>query len=168
MTRRHWHEFKVIPRPSSPAGDFTQALENSPNGKRVDLHVFDMSGSIGADATIVDTTAPSYRGMDVCAIFRKFEKQKCDKHVLEGATFVPLVMSTYGKLAPAAESYLQELATVACSTGVVDRGIWLRKSRQLLSCSLVRGRGIVFRHYYSSLAKSAGKDFRDGAVVPFE
>jgi hypothetical protein len=32
----------------------------------------------------------------------------------------------------------------------------------------VRGRGIVFRHYYRSLAKSAGKDFRDGAVVPFE
>jgi hypothetical protein len=25
-----------------------------------------------------------------------------------------------------------------------------------------------FRHYYRSLAKSAGKDFRDGAVVPFE
>jgi hypothetical protein len=23
-------------------------------------------------------------------------------------------------------------------------------------------------HYYRSLAKSAGKDFRDGAVVPFE
>jgi hypothetical protein len=33
---------------------------------------------------------------------------------------------------------------------------------------VVRGRGIVFRHYYRSLAKSAGKDFRDGAVVPFE
>jgi hypothetical protein len=28
--------------------------------------------------------------------------------------------------------------------------------------------GIAFRHYYRSLAKSAGKDFRDGAVVPFE
>jgi hypothetical protein len=26
----------------------------------------------------------------------------------------------------------------------------------------------AFRHYYRSLAKSAGKDFRDGAVVPFE
>jgi hypothetical protein len=36
------------------------------------------------------------------------------------------------------------------------------------SCALVRGRGIVFRHYYRSLPKSAGKDFRDGAVVPFK
>ena len=26
---------------------------------------------------------------------------------------------------------------------------------------------IVFRHYYQSIAKSAGKDFRDGAVGPF-
>jgi hypothetical protein len=81
---------------------------------------------------------------------------------------VPFVMSTFGKLGPAAEGYLQSLASVACSTGVVDRGVWLRISRQYLSCALVRGRGIVFRHYYCSLAKSAGKDFRDGAVVPFE
>jgi hypothetical protein len=34
--------------------------------------------------------------------------------------------------------------------------------------AFVRGRGIVFRHYYRSLARSARKDFRDGAVVPFE
>ena len=34
---------------------------------------------------------------------------------------------------------------------------------------MVRGRGIVSRYYYlMSMAKSAGKDFRDGAVVPFE
>ena len=26
----------------------------------------------------------------------------------------------------------------------------------------------VFRHYYKSIAKCAGKDYRDGAVVPFE
>jgi hypothetical protein len=88
--------------------------------------------------------------------------------VLNGASMVPLVMSAFGKLGPAAERYLQNLASVACSTGVVDRGVWLRISRQYLSCALVRGRGIVFRHYYRSLAKSAGKDFRDGAVVPFE
>jgi hypothetical protein len=77
-------------------------------------------------------------------------------------------MCTFGKLGPAAEGYLQNLASVACLTGVVDRGLWSRISRQYLSCALVRGRGIVFRHYYRSLAKSAEKDFRDGAVVPFE
>jgi hypothetical protein len=31
---------------------------------------------------------------------------------------------------------LQNLAPVACSTGVVDRGVWLRISRQYLSCAL--------------------------------
>ena len=29
-------------------------------------------------------------------------------------------------------------------------------------------RGVVFRHYYKSIAKCDGKDYRDGAVVPFE
>jgi hypothetical protein len=87
--------------------------------------------------------------------------------VLNGATMVPLVMSTFGQLGPAAEGSLQNLATVACSTGVVDRGVWLRISRQYLSYAL-RARGFVFCHYYRSLAISAGKDFRDGAFVPSE
>ena len=37
-----------------------------------------------------------------------------------------------------------------------------------LSCALVRGQGIVFRHYYKSIAKGAGKGFRDGAVALFK
>jgi hypothetical protein len=36
-----------------------------------------------------------------------------------------------------------------------------------LSCARVRSHGIVFRHLYRSLAKSAVKDFRDGAAAPF-
>ena len=55
-----------------------------------------------------------------------------------------------------------------CSTGVVDRGLWLKIAKQFLSCALLRGRGIVFRHHYKSIAKSDGKDYRDGAVVSFE
>ena len=77
-------------------------------------------------------------------------------------------MNTFGKLGPAAESYLQRKADVACSTGCVDHGVWLRIAKQFLSCALVRGRGVVFRHYYKSIAQCAGKDYRDGAVVPFE
>ena len=88
--------------------------------------------------------------------------------MLNGAAMIPLVMTTFGKLGPSAESYLQKLADVACSTGCVDRGVWLRIAKQFLSCALVRSRGIVFRHYYKSFAKCAGKDFRDSAVVPFE
>ena len=66
---------------------------------------------------------------------------------------------------------VQRVDTVACSTGFVDRGVWLRAAKQFLSCALVVhhwGRGVVFRHYYKSIAKCAGKDYRDGAVVPFE
>jgi hypothetical protein len=81
---------------------------------------------------------------------------------------VLLLLFTFGKLGPAAEGCLQNLATLVFSTGVVDCGVWLHISRQYLSCALVRGRGVVFRHYYRSLAKSAGKDFCYGAVLPFE
>jgi hypothetical protein len=56
--------------------------------------------------------------------------------VLNGATMDPLVMSTFGNLGPAAEGYLQNLASVACSTGVVDRGVRLRISRQYLTVLL--------------------------------
>ena len=44
----------------------------------------------------------------------------------------------------------------------------LRIAKQFLSCALVWGRGVVLRHHYKSIAKTAGKDYRDGAVVPFE
>ena len=88
--------------------------------------------------------------------------------MLNGAIMIPLDMTSLGKLGPSTESYLQSLADVACCTGCVDRGVWLRCAKQFLSCALVRGRGIVFRHYYKSIAKCAGTDFRDGAVVPFE
>ena len=58
------------------------------------------------------------------------------------------------------------LNDVACSTiGVVDRSSWLRIAQQYLNCALVRGRGIVFREYYESVDKSAGKDFRDSEVI---
>ena len=60
---------------------------------------------------------------------------------------IPLDMTTFGKLGPSAESYLKSLADVACSTGCVDRGVWLRIAKQFLSCALVRDRGIVFCHY---------------------
>jgi hypothetical protein len=64
--------------------------------------------------------------------------------------------------------YLQILATVACFTGLVDRGMWLRIARQYMSCNSARARGVVRCHYDYSVAKSAGSDFRDGAVVPLE
>ena len=100
-------------------------------------------------------------------VLRECERAKREKRVLNGATMIPLVMTTFCKLGPSAESYLQSLADVACSTGFVHRGVWLRIGKQFLSSALVRGH-IVFHHYYKSIAKCAGKDFRDGAVVPFE
>ena len=74
-------------------------------------------------------------------------------------------MSTFGKMGPSAQGFLQSLADVACCTGVEYRGMWLRIAQQYLSCALVRGRGIVFRHCYQSIAKGAGKDFRDGEMI---
>ena len=86
------------------------------NGRRVDFHVFDLAGSIGADVMITDPTAPSYveRGWDESRLLRECERAKREKHVLNGGTMIPLVMTTFGKLGPSAESYLQSLADVAC------------------------------------------------------
>ena len=57
---------------------------------------------------------------------------------------IPLVMTTFGKLGPSAESYLKSLADVACSTGFVDRGVWLHVVKQFLSCALVRVVALCF------------------------
>jgi hypothetical protein len=130
--------------------------------------VLDTSGSVGCDVTIVNPTCPSHLWKSESDLFREAEQARTRKHVLNCANMVPLVMSTVGKFGPGAEGYLQNVATVTCSTGVIDRGVWLRISRQYLSCAFVRGRGIAFCHYYRSLAKSAVEEFRDVAVVPFE
>ena len=138
------------------------------NGKRVDFHLFDVAGSIGADVMIIDHATPCYvkRGIDEASLFSDCKRAKRNKHVLNGATMVHLLVNTFSKLGPSAQGFLQSLADVACSNGIVDRGSWLRIAQQYLSSALARGRGIVFRYYNQSMAKSAGKDFRDGAVVP--
>ena len=75
------------------------------------------------------------------------------------------MVTTFRKPGPSAQGFLQSLAEVACSTGVVDRGSWLRIAQRFFSCALVRGRGILFRYYYQNIAKSAGKGFRDGELI---
>ena len=72
------------------------------------------------------------------------------------------------EIGTSAEACLCSLVGVACSTGVVDCGLWLRISKQFLSCALVRRREVVFVHCYKSIATSAGPYFRDVAFVPFE
>jgi hypothetical protein len=95
------------------------------NGKRVDFNVFDLSGiSVGADFMIVDPTAPCYgshctllSGYDDAQLLRKINTMKHEKHDLSGATIVPLVMTSFGKLGPAGEGHSQSLATIAWATG---------------------------------------------------
>ena len=105
-----------------------------------------MAGSIGADVMIVDPTGPCYvrRGLDEARLFSECEGAKRNKHVLNGATMVPWVVPTFGKLGPSAQGFLLSLADVSCSTGVVDLGSWLRISQRYLSCALVCGCGTVW------------------------
>ena len=97
--------------------------------------------------------------MDKASLFSECEGAKRNKHVLNGATIVPLVLTTFGNLGLSAHGFLQSLVDVACSTGVVNRGSWLRIAQQYLSCALVRGRGIVVRYYYQSMAQVLGRTF---------
>ena len=79
------------------------------NDERMGIHVFDLAGSIFAGVMITDPTAPSYvqKGWDESRLLRECERAERQKHVLNGATMIPLVMTTFGKLGPSAESYLQ-------------------------------------------------------------
>jgi hypothetical protein len=72
---------------------------------------------------IVDPTAPSHSSGDEVQLFRKHETLKCEKHVLDGASMLPLVMTSFGKLGLLLRvtcrvlqqlRALQELLTVAC------------------------------------------------------
>ena len=96
---------------------------------------------------MVDPTAPSYVecGWDEAYVFSAFKGANRHKHVLNGATVVSLVMTALSKLGPSAQGFLQSLANLACCTGVVDLGSWLRIAQQYLSCALVPGQGIGFR-----------------------
>jgi hypothetical protein len=87
--------------------------------------------------------------------------------VLNGAVMVPSVMFTFEKLGPAAVGYFQNLATVASLICSVDQGGWMRIACRYLSCALVCDLSIVSRHHCHSLARSAGNDLHEGAVVPF-
>jgi hypothetical protein len=75
---------------------------------------------------------------------------------------------TYNMPYSTRQDYLQSLATSACSTEVVERGLWLLVAGHCLSRAMVRGRCVVFRRFYRSVPKSAGKDFRDGAALQFD
>ena len=116
--------------------------------------------------SVGDPTALCYlrRGLDEAILFRDW---KYSMNMLMGL-LVRLVATTFGNLCPSAQAFLQSVADVACSTGVLDRGLWLRTAQQCLIRELVRGSGLVLRYVYQSVATSAGKDFCDGAVVAYE
>lgn len=90
-----------------------------------DLHVFDLSGNSGDGNMIVALTAASYSTCSEARLPSCYEKLKRDNHALNGATMVPWVITTFGKLGASAEGYIQNLSTVACSTGVAGRGMQL-------------------------------------------
>ena len=66
------------------------------------------------------------RGLDEASLFSVCEGAKRNKHVLNGATMVPLVVTTFGELSPSARGFLQSLADVACTSGVIYRGSGLK------------------------------------------
>ena len=63
------------------------------------VRVYIRPGSIGADVMIVDSTAPSYveRCWNEVRLFSEGKRGKRNKHVTNGATMVPSVMSNSAK-----------------------------------------------------------------------
>ena len=90
---------------------------------------------------------------------RSFGECEGAMHVLNGETMVPSVATTFAKLGPSAQGFLQSLADVACSTGAVDRGSWLSIAQQYLSCALVRVVGLCSVSVIRIWLKKLGKTF---------
>jgi hypothetical protein len=86
----------------------------------------------------MDPTCPPYLEKSESVLFLEAE-QAARTHVLNGATMVLSAMSTFRKLGPAAAGDLQNLAAIACSTGIIDRGVCLCISRQyaLVTCVML-------------------------------
>jgi hypothetical protein len=72
-------------------------------GKQVNVPMFDLSGSIAAHVMIVHSTVLSYIHLDDAKLFRKSQRCKREKHSLQGASMVPLIATTFGKLSNGSE-----------------------------------------------------------------
>ena len=107
-------------------------------------------------------------------MLRACEDAKRAKHVLNRATVAPLVMTTFSKLDHCAQGFMQSSAD-ACSTGVVYQFVAEYCAAEsslhfggVALCSVTSSLLQPVRHQYQSIAKCAGKKFRDDGVVPFE
>ena len=92
---RCWSGWRACIHSSGPASTREPAATNLQsvffldptliNGKRVDFHMFDLAGSIGADVMLVDPTAPSCveRGSDEASFFSEWEDAKRNKQLLK-------------------------------------------------------------------------------------
>lgn len=72
------------------------------------LHMLESSGSIDADAIITDPTAPCYIERHDTKLTRECGLSKRDKHGLNSATMVPLIMTTCDEVDASAQVYLQK------------------------------------------------------------
>jgi hypothetical protein len=59
------------------------------NGKSVHFHVFDLDSTVGADARIVDPTAPFYDILNEAQLLNQYEAIKNEKGILNRATLTP-------------------------------------------------------------------------------
>jgi hypothetical protein len=75
---------------------------------------------------------------------------------------------TAGMPSVSATALLMSPVEVPLSESGFDRNISVHTQLDSSAFNYKSGRGIVFCHLHRSLAKSAGKDFCDGAVVTFE
>ena len=63
------------------------------------------------------------------------------------------------RLGPPAQGFFKSLADVACSTGAVDRGSWLRIAQQYVSCAFVGGVALCSVAIIRVKLKVLGKTF---------
>ena len=80
--------------------------------------------------------------------------------------FVPLSVESYGRLGEPALQFLGELADSACSSGLVDRGLFVANAKKELGVALCRGNALLFQDCYGNLAKASGAAWSPGLERP--
>jgi hypothetical protein len=81
---------------------------------------------------------------------------------------VQLLMTNFGRQGRNAEKCLQQLASVACSTGIVDRFVRLRIPKHFLSYDWARVMVCCSGNITLACQECRERRTLDGAVVPFQ
>jgi hypothetical protein len=125
-----------------------------------------------ADVSIIDppsiNTLPAAAATAGAAAARRNQQKRAaySRVELNGYTFVPFSMESYGRLGQPAMALLHRLGDEATGSGEVSRASFVAGALREISIGLCRGNFLLYRGSIGVLARASGSHFRAGLHVP--